>query len=208
MNPLVVAGLCAELTLLRFFPADENGRAALIALVGCMCSNEDQVRWLVQRTLALCNEWPGPVGLRQILCSKFKPADGIEAGSTSLFPDGPPSEKQIETPALIALPSGHVATVDAGYDKSIRALAITKDLNRVHGPAPVQEVPTNLHFKPITQADIDKAIDELREKRARAELLPEVVEGIQEIPANPISEADVKAAEAAHYQKKLEGKPN
>jgi hypothetical protein len=169
MNPLIVAGLCAELTLLRFFPADENGRAALVALVGRMCANEDQVRWLVQRTLALCNEWPGPVGLRQILCSKFKPADGISAGCSSIFPDGVPSEKRIEAPALIALPAGHVATVDPGYDQSIRALAIVKDINRVPRPAPA-EVPTNPDFKPITQADVDRAVNELHEKRARAEL--------------------------------------
>jgi hypothetical protein len=169
MNPAVIAELCAELTLLRFFPGDVDGRAGLVLLVGRMCANEDQVRWLVQRTMALCNEWPGPVGLRQILCSKFKPADGISAGCCSIFPDGVPSEKRIEAPALLALPPGHVATVEPGYDRSIRALAVSKDLNRVLWPV-VQEVPTNPDFKPITQADVDRAVYELREKRARAEL--------------------------------------
>jgi len=169
MNPRVVAELCAELTLLRFFPADENGRAALVALVGRMCSTEDQVRWLVQRTLALCNEWPGPVGLRQVLCSKFKPTDGIAAGGTSIFPDGVPSERRIDPAPLPALPPGHVATVDAGYDRSIRLLAASKDMDRLKRVA-IQETPTNPNYKPVTQADIDRAVDELREKRARAEL--------------------------------------
>jgi hypothetical protein len=172
MNPLVVAEICAELTLLRFFPADENGRAALVALVGRMCSTEDQVRWLVKRTLALCNEWPGPVGLRQVLCSRFKPADGINAGGTVAFPDGVPSEKQIEAPPLLALPPGHVATVDAGYDRAIRLLAAVKDMNRRRSPV-VQEPPTNPDFRPITQADIDTAVLENRDKRARAELGPD-----------------------------------
>jgi hypothetical protein len=169
MNPETVAKLCGELTLLRFFPSDEDAKTGLFLLVGRMCSTEDQVRWLVQRTMALCNEWPGPVGLRQILCSKYKPADGIEAGGTSMFPDGPPSEKRIDAPALPALPPGHVATVDAGWDRAIRLLAASKSMDRAKRVV-VQEVPTCTDFKPITQADIDRAVDELREKRARAEL--------------------------------------
>jgi hypothetical protein len=160
----------SALTLLKFFPSDPDARLELAKLVSRMASTEDQVEWLVARTVALCNEWPGPVGLRQILCSKFKPADGIEAGCTSMFPDGVPSEKQIEAPPLLALPAGHVATVDPGYDRSIRLLAAAKDLNHIPRRVPIQEVPTNPDFKPITQADIDRAVDELHERRARAEL--------------------------------------
>ena len=171
MNPVIVAELVAELTLLRFFPADEDGRAALVKLVGRMCSNEDQVCWLVERVLSKCNEWPGPLVLRQILCSRFKPADGIEAGGTAMFPDGIPSEKQIEAPALLALPPGHVATLDLQFENAVRLLAEAKDLNRVRGPVKVQEVPTNPNYKPITQADIEKAVQENQDKRARAELL-------------------------------------
>jgi hypothetical protein len=169
MKPEVIADICGELTLLRFFPGEQGARTALFLLIGRMCSTEDQVRWLVQRTLALCNEWPGPVGLRQIHCSRFKPADGISAGCSSIFPDGVPSEKQIEAAPLLALPPGHVATVDAGYDRSIRLLAASKDMNLLLRPAPA-EVPTNPNFKPITQADVNKAVDELHDNRARAEL--------------------------------------
>jgi hypothetical protein len=170
MNPETIAEICGELTLLRFFPGEQGARTALFLLVGRMCSNEDQVRWLVRRTLALCNEWPGPLVFRQILASKFKPADGISPGCTSMFPDGVPSEKQIEAPPLLALPAGHVATVGPGYDRSIRLLAAAKDLNHIPRRVPIQEVPTNPDFKPITQADIDCAVDELHERRARAEL--------------------------------------
>jgi hypothetical protein len=157
------------LTLLRFFPSDPDARLELAKLVSRMASTEEQVEWLVARTVALCNEWPGPVGLRQVLCSKFKPADGIEAGGTSMFPEGPPSEKRIDPPALPALPPGHVATVDAGYDRSIRLLAAAKSMDRLKR-VPIQETPTNPDFKPITQADIDRAVSENRDKRARAEL--------------------------------------
>lgn len=171
MNPTVIAELCSELTLLRFFPGEQGARTALFLLIGRMCSNEDQVRWLVQRTLAICNEWPGPVVLRQVLCSKFKPADGISAGGTSMFPDGVPSEKRIEPPTFPALPPGHMASVDRGLDNMVKLLADVKDINRVvRRNVPVQEVPMNPNFKAITQSDIDRAVSELREKRARAEL--------------------------------------
>lgn len=171
MNPRVVSELCAELTLLRFFPSDESARAALVLLIGRMCSTEDQVRWLVQRTLDLCNEWPGPLVLRQILNSKFKCADGVSVSCSSIFPDGIPSERKIEAPAMLALPPGHIATVDRGLENDIRLLAVAKDLNHMmRRTAPVQEIPTNPNFKPITQADIDRAVSENRDKRARAEL--------------------------------------
>lgn len=128
MNPEVIAELCGELTLLRFFPGDQCARTALFLLVGRMCSNEDQVRWLVQRTLALCNEWPGPLVFRQILCSKFRPADGINAGSTEAFPEGVPSERRIDSPARIPLPPGHVASADKELDDAVRELAQWKRL--------------------------------------------------------------------------------
>lgn len=168
MNPEVIAELCGELTLLRFFSAEQGARTALFLLIGRMCSSEEQVRWLVRRTLALCNEWPGPLVFRQILCSKFKPADGISVGGTSTFPDGVPSEK-IEAPAGLALPPGRVASVDRGLEGGVRLLAAAKDLNR-RRPAPVPEVPTNPDYKPVTQADIDREVSALRDKRARAEL--------------------------------------
>lgn len=129
MNPKVVAELCGELTLLRFFPSDENARAAIVLLVGRMCSNEDQVRWLVQRVLSLCNDWPGPLVLRQILCSKFKPADRIEAGATASFPEGPPSERRIEASPMLSLPADREVTVDLDLDTAVRNLAKLKRLN-------------------------------------------------------------------------------
>jgi hypothetical protein len=128
MNPVIVAELVAELTLLRFFPADEDGRAALVKLIGRMCSNEDQVSWLVQRVLSKCNEWPGPLVLRQFLCSKYKPADGIEAGGTSMFPDGIPSERRIDAPSLNLLPPGRTVSADKELEFAVLDLAKRKRL--------------------------------------------------------------------------------
>lgn len=170
MNPEAIAVLCSELTLLKFFPSEQGARTALFLLIGRMCSNEDQVRYLVRRTLALCNEWPGPVVLRQILCCKYKPADGIEAGGTASFPDGVPSEKRIEAPAVAALPPGHVATADRQLDAAVKLLAASKDLNRKLAPRGIPKDSISPERRAELQAQIDQAVFELRDKRARAEL--------------------------------------
>lgn len=205
MDPEKVAELCGDLTLLKFFPADLSARTALLLLVGRMASNEDQVRWLVQETIDRCNEWPGPLVLRQIFCSRFKPADGKEAGSTKMFPDGVPSRKPqigfkpnvalptVKTPAqieaaAIPLPPGHKVSADPELEAMI-ADAIEKmpkmpaarlltgrdaqfaklleEISTAPQERPLPPAPTNPNYQPITQADIDKAVAELREKKAR-----------------------------------------
>jgi hypothetical protein len=169
--------LLSDLTLLRFFPSDPAGRLALAKLVASMAQSLDQVEWLVARTVLLCNEWPGPRTLRQIFCSKFKPRDGIEAGPTEMFPEGVPSEHPIQAPVRQALPSG--------MEKEIASLAVAKSLDLV----PYEEPPDYAHLeelrrarlrrqhreifealglKPVTQEDIDRAVEEARKKRDSA----------------------------------------
>lgn len=168
MNPQVIAEICSELTLLRFFPSEQGARTGLFLLIGRMCSNEDQVRWLVQRTLNTCNEWPGPLVLRQILCSKFRAADGIDVSCTSMFPDGVPSSKPPEAWQPAALPPGCVVSADRQLDESIKSLAVAKDLNRPRLRLPVAPAPRVLK-DPLTperraeiQAQIDREIEQRR----------------------------------------------
>jgi hypothetical protein len=176
MNPETVADLCGELTLLNFFPSEPTARRALFLMVGRMCANEDQVKWLVRRTIDLCNEWPGPLVLRQILCSKFKAADGIEVSCTDRFVDGVPSEKPEDPLAqLEQWKKEHpreIAAPEVSIEQEIKALA--------RRPWPkVVPMHTNPNYKKITQADIDQALKEHREKKmqeaakaAQSELLP------------------------------------
>ena len=124
-----VLDMLGGLTLLKFFPADPGARLELAKLVGRMATTEAQVEWLVQRVLSLCNEWPGPMVLRQIFCSKFKPTDGIEAGATASFPEGPPSERRIEAIPMISLPADREVTVDLDLNTAVRDLAKLKRLN-------------------------------------------------------------------------------
>jgi hypothetical protein len=180
-----VVDILGGLTLLKFFPSDPVARLELAKLVGRMASTEQQVEWLVQRTLDLHSEWPGPHELRAIMCSRFKPADGINAVS-SFYPDGIPHDPRlprIEPAPLPALPPGHQVTADPELDQMIQR---TKDFmaklppRRILTPLPelpcvvdgqfAEDVPVIEVQKRITQEDIDRAVEEMREKRGRTEL--------------------------------------
>jgi hypothetical protein len=74
----------------------------------------------------------------------------------------------------VLLPAGAVVSADSDLERSILALAAAKDLNRIsrarrHVPG-IPEIPDLPPEKRITQADIDRAVAELHEKRARKEL--------------------------------------
>lgn len=78
---------------MKFFPSDEGAKKEIMALIASMCSSDEQVAWLANRTVALHNEWPGPRELRAVLCSKFRPKDGFEVYS-DVYPEGIPSESE------------------------------------------------------------------------------------------------------------------
>jgi hypothetical protein len=121
MNPERITILCAPLMLLKFFPSDAQARASVILLIAEMATNEDQVRWLVQRLLDLYDEWPGPRTLRAVFCHKYKPADGKDLRTAICpgYPEGLPSEKP-EQP-LLPLPLGHTVSADPEIEAMVEA---------------------------------------------------------------------------------------
>lgn len=175
----------ARLTLLKFFPADPTARAEIVLLVCRMAHTNEQVNWLAERTLGLWNDWEGPRELRAVFCSKFRPADGIEAYSAlERFADGIPSETESGPLAIeggfgvrrIAPPPderlmAEEITASPSCQKTIAALAIMKDLDRIDRRQPkVPQIPDfPADVNPISQADIDRAVRELRDQRAREE---------------------------------------
>lgn len=192
MDPIKVLEMVAELRVLRFFPNDEAVLNAIVRLCGSMCASEEQVRWLVDRmTSGIYSEWPGIAEVRACFCARYKPKDGISVCSTvfprNLPPDPTaPPRPEIAAPKLKALPPGHEVTVDPELEASIQKLA-----EKVKPPAPhplvtqfqhmLREIttaprdrrepeeprPTNPNYKPITQSDVDRAVQELHERRAR-----------------------------------------
>jgi hypothetical protein len=179
MDPKKVLDLLGGFTLLKFFPSEPAARLELVNLVLRMAVTYEQIQWLVTRTMSLCNEWPGPLVLRQIFCSRFKPRDGIEAGATQMFPEGlPPESRPART---IALPPGEVRqTLDAGLEKGLQLAAEAKgfngppvdsidyahleELRRARLRKQHRDVMEAMGLRPITQEDIDRAVQEVRAK--------------------------------------------
>ena len=125
-----INGIVAELATLPFYRSEEAAHLAVVRIVGQMATNIDQVRWLVNRmTSGLYSEWPGPKELRACFCSKFKPADGIECGS-SVYPDGIPSERAsqewISAPAPKLLEAAPPKLLEAAKDEPITDPKIQK----------------------------------------------------------------------------------
>jgi hypothetical protein len=129
MNPVTVRNILAGLRALPFFDGGEAPVSMLVSMVTGMAETEEQILWVVQRmTAGLYEKWPGPLEMRAVYCSKFRPKDGVEAEST-IYPNGIPSEKKpgdlsgLPVPELPALPAGHIASTDPEADAIIQALA-------------------------------------------------------------------------------------
>lgn len=163
----------ARMSLMKFFPSDPDARTALVGMICEMCESNEQIEWLVKRTIQLHNDWPGPRELRAVLCSKHKPKDGIEAYS-DVYVNGIPSEDEaknarIEGTAFKALAAGQPITGAPSLAVNVAQLAEMKRSTHAYPKRP-DPLPVSKDFKPITQADIERAVQKNRDKRARAEL--------------------------------------
>lgn len=64
--------------LLRYFPGDAGGQTEAMRLLAKMVPHYEALRWLVDTLINSVNDWPGPVEVRGLLCTRYKPADGVE----------------------------------------------------------------------------------------------------------------------------------
>jgi hypothetical protein len=80
-----LAWALAEMSMLKFFPSGESGemaQEAIVRLLRRMVGSREQLRWLVQTLVDRVGHWPGPAEVRGLLCTQYRPADGIEAPCT------------------------------------------------------------------------------------------------------------------------------
>ncbi len=179
VNVMKAAQAIGKLAALKFFPSDPNAQSGLVQIACEMANSNEQIDWLVARMLTLYNEWPGPREMRACFCSKHRPADGKECHSQVYF-DGIPSERE-ETNRLILGPNhargliegqqGQRGPMQIGVDPAIQQVAKMRDLNRevARKRRVEQPKPTNPNYRPISQAEIDAAVQQNRDKRAREE---------------------------------------
>ena len=177
-HPPVISAKDAEvfvemLAAIPYFPRESGARLIIAEELRSICRDSGEALWLAQRMVRLYERWPGPREMRIVYCAKHVPLDGLlEAGLSEVYPDGIPAErpgasqKALEAPAaaeeLSAAPSLRNAILD---------LARAKDMNRSGPPEPVREIPSlPPGVKPVTQADIERAVQELRDRKAREAL--------------------------------------
>lgn len=139
---------------LPFFPTKPAARSLIVAELADFCATFQQGLWLARRTVRLFKQWPGIVEMRAVYCSKYRAADGIEA-SSSVYPDGIPSENPAPLPRLPA-PREMIEPPDLAAAKILEELA-----REVSTRAAAERAPKPRLFakpdKPVTQEDIDAA---------------------------------------------------
>jgi hypothetical protein len=74
----------AQMTILRYFPAESIGRAMVMDLLARMVGTAEQLNWLTRTLIDRVGEWQGPAQLRGLFCTRFKPADGIEGPTCTI----------------------------------------------------------------------------------------------------------------------------
>jgi hypothetical protein len=67
-----------QLSMLKYFPPGQAQKAILLYLER-LCGTADRLHWLVTELVNHVGEWPGPAEVRGLFCSRYRPADGIEA---------------------------------------------------------------------------------------------------------------------------------
>lgn len=165
ISPEAATTCISMLSAIRWFPAEPAARVMIADELQSMCNSDTEAFWLCKRMIRLFVEWPGVPALRAVFCSKFVPLDRFQGlGICAAYPEGIPPELPEPAPARLALPPGYIASADPSLDASVRMAASLLDINRWRRVTPRMpaEEPTNPNFIPITQADIDRAVEELR----------------------------------------------
>ena len=117
-SPRELTEAVKQLGILRYFPNEPGSREAVMELLERMVESPEALRWLVRAMIDEVGEWRGPKELRGVYCTRFNPADGVEAWCSS----GPFSAEAMESRAAIesanyrALPVPNLRLLVAGED--------------------------------------------------------------------------------------------
>lgn len=81
-----------RMAMLKFWPASPATQAQIKALIAEMVPNREALVWLVDQLVNHVNEWPGPAELRELLCWKYSPADGVKSRGYCTIPGYTPAD--------------------------------------------------------------------------------------------------------------------
>lgn len=104
--------------MLRYFPSDAAARAGIMSLLARMVGTVDELRWLVQAMIDEVGEWQGPMELRGVFCTRYRPRDGKEAWCTQgkFSPEAIEGRAAIESAGYKALPPPNLRLLTRGED--------------------------------------------------------------------------------------------
>lgn len=74
-----LARAVSEMGAIPYFPTDSGAQLAVMKQLERFVSGEKELRWLVDTAAGVMREWKGVPELRGLYCTRFKPADGVEA---------------------------------------------------------------------------------------------------------------------------------
>jgi hypothetical protein len=63
----------------QFFPKEPGAKVEIMRVVERMVSTKGQLTWLLRTMVDRVGKWYGPTELRGVFCTKFDPADGVQA---------------------------------------------------------------------------------------------------------------------------------
>jgi hypothetical protein len=68
------------LSTIPFYPQDGGTQSAISDFLAKVCPHRTALRWVVTTLAEQKQPWPGLGGIRELLCKRFAPADGVEFG--------------------------------------------------------------------------------------------------------------------------------
>jgi hypothetical protein len=71
----------AELSLIPYFPKDEDGRVMVMNHLRLMCPSLEALRYTTRTAVTHMRKWSGVPELRGILCNRYNAADGEDTWS-------------------------------------------------------------------------------------------------------------------------------
>jgi hypothetical protein len=78
-----LAATNARFKMLAYYPSDPQAQAAILELLAEMVPHREALEWLTKAMVNRVGVWKGPAELRGVLCTKYRPADGVEMHSVS-----------------------------------------------------------------------------------------------------------------------------
>lgn len=87
LNPRDLSTIGADLMVIPMYPTAQHD--VILRMIERFVDAPEKLRWLVDNAVMHMPKWEGIPTLRGLYCTRFKPADGIEADCTipGLTPD-------------------------------------------------------------------------------------------------------------------------